>query len=684
MATVVKEYDIKISTKQAQANIDELNKSLELQEELIDDIEKELRQYQKELNKTSATDLAKRQDLNDKIKQTKERLTDEKVALKQVNKDRKKANQVMKEAEENAADYSGALGLIDQKTGGVISGFKGLKDGIGGVNKGFKTMRGAIIATGIGALVLVLTSLASAFTSSEEGQNKWSKAMAMLGAVVSAFTDKLADLGMFLIDVFTNPIDALKNFGNSIKEFVMDKVNKVIDGLGLMGSAIKKLFSGDFSGALNDAKDGFVSLNKGLNPVVITTDLLIDGTKKLIKSTKDLVTEMKAEAKIAGQIADQRAKADKLDRQLIVDRAKANRDRADLLEKAVDKEKFTVSERIEFLKEAGQLEEEITKKEIQAAQLRLDAKVKENALGKSTKEDLEEEANLRANLINLETAKLTKAKEVTSQIIALNAEAKTIKDQQDAEAKAKKEQEDSDELTKAQELQTLKDQIRDASAVTDDEKRELEIIKVTEHYDKLIELAKAQGLSIVGLEKSKVDALNKFNQQNAENSVKWEDMTAKEKLGIASSTLGNMATILGEESAAGKAAAIGQATISTFQSATDSYKSMAGIPIIGPALGAIAAAAAVVSGMAQVKAIKGTKLPTLAGKTPPAVGGGSTPTPAPPTPPSFNLVGSSDTNQLADVIGEQSQAPVQAFVVASEVTSAQALERNTIEGATIG
>ena len=72
MATVVKEYDIKISTKQAQANIDELNKSLELQEELIDDIEKELRQYQKELNKTSATDLAKRQDLNDKIKQTKE------------------------------------------------------------------------------------------------------------------------------------------------------------------------------------------------------------------------------------------------------------------------------------------------------------------------------------------------------------------------------------------------------------------------------------------------------------------------------------------------------------------------------------------------------------------------------------------------------------------------------------
>lgn len=673
MATTVKEYDLKISTKQAQANIDELNKSLELQETLIEDIEKELREYQKDLNKTSATDLARRKDLNDKIKQTKERLTDEKIALKQVNKDRKKANEVMKEAEENAADYSGALGLIDQKTGGVISGFKGMKEGIGGVNKGFKTMRGAIIATGIGALVLVLSSLAAAFTSSEEGQNKWSKALGMVGAVVGAFTDKLADLGLLLIDVFTNPLDSLKSFGQSIQNFVMDKVAKVTEGLGLMGSAISKVFSGDFSGAFEDATKGVVALNRGLNPVVIVTESLVEGTKKLVSSTKSLVKEMLEEAKIAGQIADQRAKADKLDRQIIVDRAKANRDRADLLEKAVDKEKFTVEERIQFLKDAGALEDEITNKEITAAQLRLDAKVAENALGKSKKEDLEEEANLRANLINLETAKLTKAKEVTSQIIALNAEAKMIQDQADAEEKQK-----------ILDLDALKKQIRDAEAVTEDERRALEIQKTIEHYDELIRLAKEQGLATEQLEKAKNNALNKFNQDNAENTVKWEDMTGKEKLGIAKTTLGNMATILGEESAAGKAMAIGQATISTFQSAQDSYKSMAGIPIIGPVLGGIAAAAAVVSGMAQVKAIQQTKLPTLAGKTPPSVSSSVPSAPAQATPPSFNIVGSSDTNQLADVIGQQEQQPVQAFVVASEVTSAQALERNTIEGATIG
>ena len=51
--------------------------------------------------------------------------------------------------------------------------------------------------------------------------------------------------------------------------------------------------------------------------------------------------------------------------------------------------------------------------------------------------------------------------------------------------------------------------------------------------------------------------------------------------------------------------------------------------------------------------------------------------------PAFNIVGSSGTNQLAETIAGQQQQPVKAFVVANDVTTAQSLERNTIEGATI-
>lgn len=52
---------------------------------------------------------------------------------------------------------------------------------------------------------------------------------------------------------------------------------------------------------------------------------------------------------------------------------------------------------------------------------------------------------------------------------------------------------------------------------------------------------------------------------------------------------------------------IAQAYIATFQAAVQAYGAMAGIPVVGPALGAIAAAAAIVAGLANVSKIKSTE-----------------------------------------------------------------------------
>ena len=52
--------------------------------------------------------------------------------------------------------------------------------------------------------------------------------------------------------------------------------------------------------------------------------------------------------------------------------------------------------------------------------------------------------------------------------------------------------------------------------------------------------------------------------------------------------------------------------------------------------------------------------------------------------PAFNIVGASGTNQLASAIGGQSQIPIQTYVVSSEVTTAQELDRNIIDDASIG
>lgn len=61
--------------------------------------------------------------------------------------------------------------------------------------------------------------------------------------------------------------------------------------------------------------------------------------------------------------------------------------------------------------------------------------------------------------------------------------------------------------------------------------------------------------------------------------------------------------IFGETTTAGKVAATAMATIDTFQSAVSSFKAMSGIPYVGPILGAIAAAAAIASGIATVQQI---------------------------------------------------------------------------------
>jgi myosin heavy subunit len=67
--------------------------------------------------------------------------------------------------------------------------------------------------------------------------------------------------------------------------------------------------------------------------------------------------------------------------------------------------------------------------------------------------------------------------------------------------------------------------------------------------------------------------------------------------------------LAGENAEAQKEVAIAEAIISTIQSAVNSYNSLSGIAVIGPALGAVAAAAAIASGYARVQQIRNTKIP---------------------------------------------------------------------------
>lgn len=107
-------------------------------------------------------------------------------------------------------------------------------------------------------------------------------------------------------------------------------------------------------------------------------------------------------------------------------------------------------------------------------------------------------------------------------------------------------------------------------------------------------------------------AVENLELQSAQVSTKIDAEKNKYKLDVASQTFGSLAQIAGAETAAGKAFSIAQTTIDTYQSATAAYKSLAGIPVYGPVLGGIAAAAAVTSGLNTVRKIISTPIPSAA------------------------------------------------------------------------
>jgi|TARA_R110000824_G_scaffold67353_3_gene174360 hypothetical protein len=714
----VKEYSLKLSTEQAQVNVDELNKSLVLQEDLIEEIETELRSYEKQLEKTSKRDLAARKNINDKIKQTKTRLDEEKAGLKSVTKDRKRANESMKEAEENAADYGGVLGMIDSKTGGLISGFSGMTKSVGGATKGFNLMKVAIIGTGIGALLIAILAVSKAFTSSEAGQNKFAKIMAVIGSVTGNLVTMLSDLGELIIGVFENPKQAILDLKDLIVENITNRITSLIDTLGFLGSAIKKVFSGDFTGALDDAKSAGSSYVDSLTGVK-------DTINKVGEAVSNLATELVEEGKIAANIADQRAKADKLDRKLTVERAEANRKRAELLDKAAQKETFTAKERIAFLTEAGEIEDEITAKEIEAAQLRYDAKVAENALANSTKEDLVEEANLRANLINLETAKLSKQKAVSAQILGATreeaAEKKAAAAEEIADAKAVQDFKDSlrvkDKNNKFAEIELEKEarlKALEALKLSKEEEEQMKIDveqafkekkKIIEDEEQvLIDEQKAAFLETqlqkeeLALEDQRAKALDelkrlggtledkkKINDKYDKIKIQDDKIKRDAEINMAKNTFAGIANLLGQNSKAGKAAAVAAALINTYQGITAELATKTVTPF-GFALKLVNIASTAAIGFKAVKSIMATK-PTEGGGGSVSNPGAGVGTPRmesiPPIPPEFNTVGASDTNQLASAIGQQDQQPIKAFVVSNDVTTAQGLERNIVSGATL-
>jgi len=563
-------------------------------------------------------------------------------ALETVSKDAEKTADSIDDVGKSMDKAGSATNILTDKldslTGGAVSGFKKAATGTKAFITGLKLTRGAIIATGIGALVVGIVALVKQFGKTEEGARKLAKAFAPVRAV---------------IDVLQQKISAL-------------------------GGAIFKLFTGDFRGAADDFTRALGNQNNEYQRQIDLYSELIDREQAL------------EDARIRQTVATAKTRAEIKELNLV----------AEDLTKSLD-EREAAAER------AGQLERElfeerkrIAQEELAIAQARLES-------SNTTTEDREKAAELEAEIFRLEQESLELQTTLNNKLNTIRAEG--IR-QREAQAElTRKEREEAQKAAQAElaARQKLEDELF-ALTLTAQEREEL---AVQQKFDERVAIAgDDEGLLRAATERLQADLAaieQKFldQKQQAEQEARDKEQAAKDeaaakdkarrdkerqeeldtaeaisaaRLDVAKQTLGALAALndafAGDSEVEQKKAferskkiQTAQALISTYESAVQAFKSLAGIPVVGPALGTAASVAAIASGLAQVKSIQSQTI------------GGDATTPPPAPPPALSAAATEATQAPAAPVLDLSflgdiattPQPQQAFVISENVTTAQ-------------
>jgi len=155
----VKIIEIKANTKQAQKEFEDFGDVIQEQKDITIEFEKELRDLESTLSSTSKGNLAKQKVLKGRITGLKDAIKDQKLAVKDLNNQKKKQVEVDSLTLDGATRNYGAVQLLDQVTGGYASQVRSAVDASRLFNKSLTGMRAALIASGIGILVVALSAI---------------------------------------------------------------------------------------------------------------------------------------------------------------------------------------------------------------------------------------------------------------------------------------------------------------------------------------------------------------------------------------------------------------------------------------------------------------------------------------------------------------------------------------------
>ena len=541
---------------------------------------------------------------------------------------------------------------------------KNTEKGVKGIGKAFKGLGTAIKAAGIGLVIGALATLKEVFESNQKVADLFNTAFEATSLIFNDFVDFIVDntqtVTDFFKDIFDNPLESVKSLGDAIQQNLIERFNSALEVFGFVSEALSKLLEGDFKGALSSIKEAGTELVDVFTGVDGTTEKVAEGLSKVASAAADygkkIVENAKENVKLQNEAelatAQQSRLVEQYDRQ------------AEKLRQIRDNDLLTLEERTaandELLEVLNAQEEAMLKQanaQVKAAQAAVD---KNNSI---------------ENQIAL-TEALTNQEGVLAQVEGFRSE-------QDANRTAlKKEQlELTNSQTQAEGERTIAELEANAELI-ENEYYKLQALKDVAEQEKQIQtdLLESKRDSYKKGTQAYQDANNEllaFQEENAQKQKQIDRDLTDAKMAETSKALGTIASIVGENSKFGKGIAVVQAIQDTYAGATKALAQ-------GGIFGYVGAAGIIASGLANVKKITSTKEPQAPSF---AKSGGSAPSISVPAPtiqaPSFNIVGSSETNQLAEAIGSQSQQPIKAYVVSNDVTTAQSLDRNIVESASL-
>jgi hypothetical protein len=566
------------------------------------------------------------------------------------------------------------------------SGFDAAGKGAKGASKGMKgfgtSIRGVLKSLGLIAVAMeVFNFLKELLMKNQKVVDTLSIALKTIEVVFNQLFQAVEPLGGALMDAFENPQQALEDLWEAIKTNFLNR----IEGIGLAAQAVGKQIEGAFSLDWDMVKEGLVDYGQAL--VQVTTGLDVEQQNEFVNGI----------ANAGKEALDTATKIETLRKEVKLAEAQQGllmleyQREAEIQRQIRDDVSLTLEERKAANKELGRILDEQTKEELKLANKRLELALLEQSINKDSVDAEIEVINARTVIADInERITGQRSEQLTNENALIQENIDKQKEKAELEAEAAREAAErrlqiereladsrialiqDEELRRIMEIEANLErklaEIVEEDAQAKELKANLEQIAQAEILQVQQE-GRDRELAILEEHAKKQKAIEDKAVADVKKAEEDKKKLRQDGLSAAGSVLGSLNQLIAASGQNSKEAVALQKTLAVAQIAIDTAKAITGaiaqaqsVPYPGNLVAIATGVAAVVAGIASaVQTLNTADVP-----------GGSAPPPQAPqtaTAPAIQQA-TAGTTELGGV--EQAQlAPIQAYVVETEVTGNQ-------------